>query len=267
MAKFEDPIQEELEFDSVEEEQIPEEQVEEVAQEEQPELEIPSKYQGKSINDIVKMHQEAEKLIGKQAQEVGEVRRLADELLKRGLSQSKAVEDPKEEVDPTLRYYEDPVGAVNSAVDNHPAIKEAKQQAFAYKQQQVEQKLRQDFPNFDEVIQDPQFFEWIKVSPIRTRLFTEAHSQYDYDSAVELLSTWNIMNKEKQVTQPNMVTESKKETAKNLKAATVDTGSPAPSSKKTYRRSDLINLRLRDPDRYYAMQDEIMDAYATGRVK
>jgi len=268
MAKFEDPLQEELEFDEVEEEQKPEEQVEEPAVEEQPEPEIPDKYRNKSIHDIVKMHQEAEKLIGKQAQEVGEVRRLADELLKRELSQQKAVQNPKqEEKDPTAKYFDDPVGAVNDAVANHPAIKEAQQQAFTYKQQQVEQKLRKEFPNFDEVIQDPQFFEWIKVSPVRTRLFTEAHSQYDYDSAVELVSTWNIMNKEKQVTQPNMVTESKKETAKNLKAATVDTGSPAPSSKKTYRRSDLINLRLRDPDRYYAMQDEIMSAYAEGRVK
>jgi len=98
-------------------------------------------------------------------------------------------------------------------------------------------------------------------------LFTEAHSQYDYDSAAELISTWNLMNRDKQVKQSDMVVDSKKETAKNLKAATVDTGSPAPSSKKTYRRTDLINLRLRDPDRYYAMQDEIMDAYATGRVK
>ena len=268
MAKFEDPLQEELEFDEVEEEQKPEEQVEEPAVEEQPEPEIPDKYRNKSIHDIVKMHQEAERLIGKQAQEVGEVRRLADELLKRELSQQKAVQNPKqEEKDPTAKYFDDPVGAVNEAVANHPAIKEAQQQAFTYKQQQVEQKLRKEFPNFDEVIQDPQFFEWIKVSPVRTRLFTEAHSQYDYDSAVELVSTWNIMNKEKQVTQPNMVTESKKETAKNLKAATVDTGSPAPSSKKTYRRSDLINLRLRDPDRYYAMQDEIMSAYAEGRVK
>jgi len=30
--------------------------------------EIPEKYQGKSLDDIIKMHQEAEKLIGKQAQ-------------------------------------------------------------------------------------------------------------------------------------------------------------------------------------------------------
>jgi len=96
MAKFEDPLQEELEFDSVEEEQKPEEQVEaqaeEPAVEEQPEPEIPDKYRNKSIHDIVKMHQEAEKLIGKQAQEVGEVRKLADDLLRRELYQQQAVQ-------------------------------------------------------------------------------------------------------------------------------------------------------------------------------
>ena len=47
--------------------------------------EIPEKYRGKSLEDIVRMHQEAEKLIGKQAQEVGEVRKLADELIKQNL--------------------------------------------------------------------------------------------------------------------------------------------------------------------------------------
>ena len=39
---------------------------------EQSSNEIPEKYQGKSLDDIIKMHQEAEKLIGKQAQEVGD---------------------------------------------------------------------------------------------------------------------------------------------------------------------------------------------------
>jgi hypothetical protein len=47
--------------------------------------ELPEKYRDKSLDDIVRMHQEAEKLIGKQAQEVGEVRKLADELIKQNL--------------------------------------------------------------------------------------------------------------------------------------------------------------------------------------
>ena len=47
---------------------------------------LPEKYRNKSLEEVIKMHQEAEKLIGKQAQEVGEVRKLADELIKSNLA-------------------------------------------------------------------------------------------------------------------------------------------------------------------------------------
>ena len=269
MATFEEPLEEEIEFNEVEELEQEQQEPEAVeAAEEKPEVVIPDKYQGKSVEDIVKMHQEAEKLIGKQAQEVGEVRRLADELLKRQLEEKKAVETPQEE-DTEVDYFSDPVSAVNKAVEQHPAIAEARQQAQSMKQQQVTQRLNQQFPNFNEVTQDPRFFEWIKASPVRTRLFTEAHSQFDYDSAVELLSTWNMINpsKPQETSNPELVAESKKGTQQSLRTAAVNTGSPAPSSRKTYRRADLINLRLRDPARYEAMSDEIMAAYAEGRVK
>ena len=267
MANFEDPFEAEGEFDNIEEveEQQEPEAVEEPIVEDKPEETLPDKYQGKTLTEIAKMHQEAEKMIGKQAQEVGEVRRLADELLKRELSHKQAVE-PQEEED-SLDYFSDPVSAVNQAVDKHPAIVEARQQATSYKQNQVSQRLAQEFPNFNTVIEDPRFFEWVKASPVRTRLFTEAHSQFDYESAVELLSTWNIINPSRPQETSELVAESKKGTQQSLRAASVDTGSSAPSSRKTYRRADLINLRLRDPQRYEAMQDEILSAYAEGRVK
>jgi len=57
-------------------EELGELEIEQQKIEQKPEL--PEKYRDKSLDDIVKMHQEAEKLIGKQAQEVGEVRKLAD---------------------------------------------------------------------------------------------------------------------------------------------------------------------------------------------
>ena len=265
MATFADTFEEELESEeSVEEEQ----QVEEPAQEEIQEPEIPEKYKGKSTADVIKMHQELEKLNGRQAQEVGELRKLTDEYLKRELYKTEAVQPPKEDkIDYAQRLYEDPIGVVNETVDKHPAITEAKKQAESFKQQQVLQRLTSQFPDWETTVSKPEFADWVKSSPIRMRLFAEANSQYDFDSAAELLSTWNVLNPVKQTKELDVVSEAKKETAKNLKAATVDTGSLAPSSKKTYRRSDLINLRLRDPDRYYAMQDEIMSAYAEGRVK
>ena len=39
------------------------------------------------------------------------------------------------------------------------------------------------------------------------------------------------------------------------------------SGKRVYRRADLIRLKMQDPARYDALSDEIMAAYAEGRVK
>ena len=39
------------------------------------------------------------------------------------------------------------------------------------------------------------------------------------------------------------------------------------SRRKVYRRADIIKLMKNDPDRYQAMSEEIMAAYAEGRVK
>jgi len=36
---------------------------------------------------------------------------------------------------------------------------------------------------------------------------------------------------------------------------------------KTYKRADLIRLKMQDPMKYESMQDEIYAAYAEGRVK
>ena len=44
----------------------------------EPQDDIPEKYQGKSTAEIVRMHQEAEKLLGKQSGEVGELRSVVD---------------------------------------------------------------------------------------------------------------------------------------------------------------------------------------------
>ena len=39
---------------------------------------VPDKYNGKSLEDVVRMHQEAEKLLGRQSSEVGDLRKVVD---------------------------------------------------------------------------------------------------------------------------------------------------------------------------------------------
>ena len=261
--------QEEL-FDAADIKQADEPQVEQtqepVAQEETEEV-LPPKYKGKSLDEIVKMHQEAEKLIGRQAQEVGEVRKLADELIKRQLDTRQEVPAAKED---EIDFFEDPKKAVNKAVETHPAILEARQQTLALKQQQTLTKLQQDFPDFQQTVADPSFAEWIKASPVRMRLYAAADADFDFDSAAELLTSWSYVKPKAAPVQQAVPSQEARAAQKAaVKAATVDVGSNSVgnTSSKVYRRADLIRLQLEDPDRYQELQPEIMAAYSEGRVK
>jgi hypothetical protein len=222
---------------------------------------IPEKYKGKSPQEIIKMHQEAEKLIGKQAQEVGEVRKLADELLKQSLSNNKPA---TAEVEPEIDFFEDPQKAIRKSIDSHPDVLAARQSAQEFKKMQIQQKLNQEHPDFGNIVQDPEFAEWVKQSPVRLSLYAKADGEFDYDSANELLSTFKQLKK---VKTQEVATKGKETLKQNLKAVAVDTGGTGESSKRVYRRADLIRLRMSDPERYEALEPEIMKAYADGRVR
>jgi hypothetical protein len=223
--------------------------------------ELPEKYRDKSLDEIVKMHQEAEKLIGKQAQEVGEVRKLADELIKQNLG-SRQQQTRQEE--PEVDFFENPQMAVQKTVDNHPDILAARQVTLEMKRSQIQQRLAQEHPDFGDIAKDQDFANWVKSSPIRIKIFEQADSGYDYDSANELLSTYKQLRsvKQKQTSNEGEVTRKQ-----NLKAVGVDVGGSGESSKRVYRRADLIRLKMQDPDRYDALSQEIMAAYSEGRVR
>lgn len=231
----------------------------------EPKYEIPDKYKGKNLEDIVRMHQEAEKLIGRQAQEVGEVRKLADELLKQQLSGNKTKAQPQEvQETQEIDFFEDPKTAVQKAVASHPDVLAAKQAAQQFKAMQTQQQLATKHPDYAQIVQDGEFIDWVKASPMRLNMFAIANSQYDFAAADELLSTF----KQIRTTKTTQTQEAGKQAIKQgLKAAAVDVGGTGESSKKVYRRADLIRLRMNDPDRYNALQDDIMAAYAEGRVK
>jgi hypothetical protein len=239
--------------------QIQEEpQVEETPQEE----EIPEKYQGKSTAEIVRMHQEAEKLLGRQSSEVGELRSVVDNYIQTQLdNNTPATQEPEEEID----FFSDPDKAVERAIKNHPSIKAAEAQTQQYKQQTAQSHLQQRHPDMQEILQDGKFVEWIKGSKIRTQLFAQADTQYDYEAADELFTTWK---ERQQVVDQTVANEkaSRKTAVKNASAGNAK-GSGEAASRKVYRRSDIIKLMQTDPDRYLSLSDEIMQAYQEGRVR
>ena len=233
---------------------------EEVAQEEP---EVPEKYQNKSLQEVVQMHQEAEKLLGKQSSEVGELRGVVDDYIQTQLAQQQAPVQQQQEDD--TDFFVDPQAAVSRAIENHPSIKEANQVTQNYKKQTALSQLQSKHPDMNTIVQDDNFAEWIKGSKIRTQLFVQADQQYDYDAADELFSLW----KERASVAQQTVAVEKQARKQQVKSASTGNvrGTGQGSRKKVYRRADIIKLMKTDPDRYASLSEEIFQAYADGRVK
>ena len=242
-----------------EETTLEQEQEEQETTEEQ---EVPQKYQGKSTAEIIRMHQEAEKLLGKQSSEVGELRKVVDDYIQTQLSeQAPKQSEPEEEID----FFSEPDKAVARAIDNHPKIKEAEKISNQYRQSTAMAELQRRHPDMNEILQNDKFADWIKGSKIRQQLFVQADQQYDYEAADELFTLW----KERQQVVSQTAATEKTERKKAVKAASTGNvrGSGEQSAKKVYRRSDIIKLMKEDPERYMSLSNEIMAAYADGRVR
>ena len=222
---------------------------------------VPEKYQNKSIEELVQMHQEAEKLVGKQSSEVGELRKVVDEYIHQQTQLTQQTNEPVEEID----FFSEPNKAVSNAIENHPSVREAKQVAQEYRKTTALSQLQSKHPEMNTILQDEKFLEWIKGSNVRTRLLQQADQQFDVEAADELFSTW----KERQQMIGTTADAEKSQRKQQVKAASTgsSSGSGEKASRKIYRRADIINLMRTDPARYQALSDEILKAYAEGRVK
>jgi len=221
---------------------------------------LPEKYKGKDLKEIARMHQEAEKLIGRQGSEVGELRKIVDDFIKAQASSKQQPQEPVEEVD----FFSDPEKAVSKAIENHPKIKQAEQAALQMKIAETVSMLKEKHPDFMQIAESSPFQEWVKSSKVRVQLFAAANN-YDFDAADELLTIWK---ERKQVADATIQAE-KQDRDRVLRSATATAAksSEEVAPKKIYRRADIIKLMQTDPDRYDAMQPELMAAYQEGRVR
>jgi NOL1/NOP2/fmu family ribosome biogenesis protein len=226
------------------------------------EPDIPDKYQNKSAQELVQMHQEAEKLLGRQSSEVGELRKVVDNYIQAQLTTEPQQQQEKvEEVD----FFTDPEKAVAQAIQNHPKIKEAESVSQQYRMQTALSALKTNHPDMESILQDTKFAEWIQGSKVRTKLFVAADKEYDYEAADELFNLWK--ERQQMIGQAaNAEKQSRKQAVRTASTGNAS-GSSESSPKKIYRRADIIKLMKEDPHRYAALQDEIMRAYAEKRVK
>lgn len=255
-----EPQEESVEFSSLEAREEPQQE----ERKEAPQVEeLPERYRGKTAAELVRMHEEAQKFISRQANEVSEVRKLADDLIKQQLS--KKAEQPSPVVEePDVDFFENPQEAVKRTLRDSPEMKELREMKRQAKAQQTAALLAQNHPDAFEIARSSDFADWVKASKVRLSLYAQADGDYDFDAANELILSYKA---QKQISS-RAVESTTVSQKKALNAATVDTnGSSEGRSQKIYRRADIMKLMQTDPDRYQLMQPEIMLAYAEKRVR
>jgi hypothetical protein len=227
--------------------------------------EIPTKFKGKNVEEIINSYSNLEQQYGRQGNELGELRKLADTLIQRDLQESQSQQVQKEE-DALSEddFHENPLRAVRRVVEE--ALQPIKGAITQTQADSTLQRLQQKHPDVGEIVNDSQFQQWVMSSAPRQDMWLRA-SNGDFEYADELFSQYKDIT---QVSNSRQKEKVEQEKEKELRAATtVSSGSSADAGAvglPTYKRADLIRLQIQDPQRYADLAPEIYKAYQEGRV-
>lgn len=235
---------------------------------------VPAKYAGKTVDDLISMHQNAERRLSQQGNELGEVRKLADQLIGvRTQENTKRVEARLPvTVDALLA---DPEKVLTQTIDATAGSRaNAQEQRLNNLEISVAQR---DFvsrhPSAEQDTNNPDFIEWIKKNPLRTQLASRAYNQ-DYGAANDLWSLWDEHKGDVGTAGAAAKTAQRKQTVQN--ATTSRGGNSEGTPPRQYSRAKLMELRMQVADGVPAavarwndekFQAGLIQAYANGQVK
>jgi hypothetical protein len=236
------------------------------------ESQVPEKYKGKTLEQVIEMHQNAEKKIGQQANEVGTYRELVS-----SLSEVKRVKDLDESSDTAEKpveistddLWDKPGEAIAGVVKS--VLKEElaplREEQVATSRNNSVQQLMSDFPDAEQVGATQEFQDFVSRSPYRMNDAQKWVETQDVEAARRLLSDY------KEFAGTALVTEEVEEVKPNLEAArkaTTESGrgsAGAVSGKKVLRRSEVSKIIATDRARYNSdsFQGELLEAIRDGR--
>lgn len=241
-----------------------EEATEQQASAQEPEQvpDIPDKYRNKSAAEIIRMHQDAERLIGKQGNEVGELRKMVDDILQAQPS-TPAPQEP--EVD----FFEDPKGATEKlarqALDSDPRLAAIERNLEENRKAESSRVLESMHPDANEIVSSVEFGEWLAKHPTRARRMAQAAKVFDAEEAGDILSQY----KEVKTIRDETTNNAKAQRGVQVKKASTGGGKASSETrgKPILSRDALQTLKRTNPDKYYSMMPQIKQAYIEKRVR
>ena len=135
---------------------------------------LPEKYRGKSAAELAAMLVENERFSGQQANEVGQLRRDLDTLIKVQLESAPAPATAEPAVEEEqIDFFTDPEAAVKQQIEKHPDIVEARKERANYQKLTSKAALEKEHPDMNEIVGDADFAAWVSDSPVRTELLLD----------------------------------------------------------------------------------------------
>ena len=239
---------------------------------------IPDKYQNKSVEDIIKMHQEAEKKASRLANEVAQTRKLADTLIE---IKTPTASVPKKEVKPvtTDDLFSDPNTALQRTIENSDVadrVNAASKRLDTLETSLGRREFESEYPTYMQDVSDPAFQEWVQKNPARQSLLMAA-DRYDFTAARSLWDMWgeysSMVGNARQTAATND-RAARTKAAKTVKGAAADSVSDAGGP--IISRAKLMDLRIRAANgderaraKYESpeFQQEMVLAYQENRVR
>lgn len=228
--------------------------------------ETPQKYQGKTKNQIIEMHQNAESRLGTLGNDLGHYRTLTDKLLdlKRTDDLVSGGAAPEAITISSTDLLDKPTESVQAIVRSEMELGQRQTQERVDAETAEMSAFNQLHPDAGTIVNIAEFQEWVQSSPIRKRAAQEAYNK-NWESADVLMQDYkqSLEASQEPAGDPNIAA------AKNAATESVGQSSASTSTGKIYRRLDLVRLKLEQPEVYSdpTFQDEILRAYAEGRVR
>ena len=239
--------------------------------------ELPEKFRGKSVKDVVDMYQNLESRLGTMANDLGVQRQLTDRLLDLKRDADLRRNSPPEErpapitTDDLLSKPQETLERVIEARVKR-VTEDVNQRLTRAEAALAQTTFLGRHKDYAEVVNEQGFKDWVQASPIRLRAAAAAH-QGNWQIADELLTEYKGAKAKPETTGDATASKADLEAARRAALDTSGTAGGADGKSgggaKTYRRADLMRLRISDPEAYYDedFQNEILKAHSEGRVK
>ena len=195
------------------------------------------------VEALIEQNNNFKKKLGDQGNEIGDLRRNLDTVLQQQITQPVAEDD----------WYADPTEKKVNALEG---------ELNQMKQSQALRELENKHPGFRDLPKDESFASWVGNSQYRSNLYKKADN-LDMTAADELFTAWE----EQQQAADGQHQTQRTNRNKALNDASMEKGSAGGMRKQYLSRSELIDMRIKNPDKYEAMSEEILKAYAEGRVR